>query len=58
MRRTVAAVLLAASAALVTGGLTTSASAVCGGGQPGEACYCPDGSIKVGKIEIPTGFNC
>ncbi len=41
MRRTLAALVIAATAALAVGGLATPASAVCGGGQPGEPCYCP-----------------
>lgn len=48
MRRPLAAVAAAAFAALMIGGLAPSASAVCGGGQPGEACYCPD--FKLIKI--------
>ena len=55
MRRTVATVL--AAAALLGGtGLATSASAVCGGGQPGEECYCPN-TVEVGKYEI-TLYSC
>ncbi len=42
MRRTLAAVVLASTALLTVGAFTTSASAVCGGGEPGEPCYCPD----------------
>ena len=41
MRRTLAATLLAATALLTVGPAAPSASAFCGGGQPGEACYCP-----------------
>jgi hypothetical protein len=46
MRRTLAAALVAAVAAVTLTGLAAPASAVCGGGQPGEPCYCPDLSIK------------
>lgn len=45
MRRTLAAALIAA-VAVVGAGTFTPASAVCGGGQPGEPCYCPDIEIK------------
>ena len=45
MRRTLATVV-AAAAILAGTGLAGSASAVCGGGEPGDACYCPDISIK------------
>lgn len=58
MRKTVSAVLLAAC---VFGGVVTAtpvSARPCGGGAPGEPCYCPPPSIKVGKIEIPTGINC
>jgi hypothetical protein len=57
VRKTLSAVLLAACAFGTTVAVTP-ASAVCGGGQPGEACYCPPSEIKVGKITIPTGINC
>jgi hypothetical protein len=56
MRRTLAATLLAAVAAVTLGGLAAPANAVCGGGQPGEPCYCPN-TVKVGKYEI-TLYNC
>jgi hypothetical protein len=56
MRRTLASLLVASAAALTLGGLAPSASAVCGGGQPGEPCQC-DGTIKVAKWEI-TLYNC
>ena len=36
---------------------TAPASAVCGGGLPGEACYCPVG-IKVGKFTIGEPVTC
>ena len=42
MRRTVSAALVTAFAALTFGGLAAPASAICGGGQPGEPCYCPE----------------
>ncbi|MDQ1713012.1 MAG: hypothetical protein QOE45_2462 [Frankiaceae bacterium] len=48
MRRTLAATVVAAVAALVVTGLAAPASAVCGGGQPGEPCYCPN--LKVVKV--------
>ena len=37
----------------------TPAKAVCGGGEPGGACYCPPGEIKLpnGKT-IDTGIRC
>lgn len=56
MRRTLASLVVAAAAAATLGGLAPSASAVCGGGQPGEPCYCPN-TVKVGKYEI-TLFYC
>jgi hypothetical protein len=56
MRKTLASLLVASAAALTLGGLATPASAVCGGGGPGEPCYCPN-TIKVGKEEI-TLFYC
>ena len=35
-----------------------SAQAVCGGGEPGEACYCPSGiRLPNGKV-IDTGIRC
>jgi len=51
MRRTLAAALLAAVATVGLGGITSAANAVCGGGQPGEPCYCP-GGVTVLKKEI------
>ena len=42
MRRTLSAVLVAAVASVTLGVATAPASAFCGGGQPGEPCYCPD----------------
>lgn len=41
MRRTLSALVVSAVAALLVGGLAAPASAVCGGGEPGDACYCP-----------------
>lgn len=55
MRRTLASLAVAA-VAVATLGLTAPANAVCGGGQPGEPCYCPN-TVKVGKYEI-TLFYC
>jgi hypothetical protein len=46
MRRTLAATLLAAVTVVTMTAFSAPASAVCGGGQPGEPCYCPDISIK------------
>ena len=42
MRKTLSAVVIAAAVAFAVGGVATPASAVCGGGQPGEPCYCPE----------------
>ena len=56
MRKTLASLLVAAAAATALGGLATPASAVCGGGAPGEPCYCPN-TVKVYKWEI-TLYNC
>ncbi|HWL34602.1 MAG TPA: hypothetical protein VNQ77_00275 [Frankiaceae bacterium] len=53
MRRTLAAVAIAALAVIPFG--TTAASATCGGGQPGEPCYCPEYPLFE-KLGI--GFNC
>ena len=33
------------------------AHAVCGGGGPGEPCYCPS-EITVGSKSFPTGITC
>ena len=55
MRRTLASLAVAA-VAVATLGVAAPANAVCGGGQPGEPCYCPN-TVKVGKIEL-TLFNC
>jgi hypothetical protein len=44
MRRTLAAVLLASTALLTAGGVA-SAGGFCGGGQPGEPCYCPSSKL-------------
>ncbi len=41
MRRTIAAALLAVTA-VVSAGAFAPANAVCGGGLPGEPCFCPD----------------
>jgi hypothetical protein len=49
MRRTLAATLLAAVTTVALTGLAAPASAVCGGGQPGEPCYCPQ-PTKIIKI--------
>ena len=57
MRRTLASLLVPAAATPALGGLAPSATAVCGGGAPGEPCYCPS-EIKVGSKEIRTGINC
>jgi hypothetical protein len=50
---------LAAVAAVAGLGLAapTPAAAVCGGGMPGEPCYCPSG-IKVGKWTIGDYVQC
>ena len=48
MRRTLSAVVVAGFAAFIVGGLAAPASAVCGGGQPGDPCYCPE--FKIVKI--------
>ena len=50
---------LAALAAVVgfgVAGTSAPASAVCGGGAPGEPCYCP-GEIKVLKWTV-AGVQC
>lgn len=49
-------VLLTALAGLGVADATAPASAVCGGGDPGEACYCP-GTIHTPKKDI-TLFYC
>lgn len=55
--------LLLASVAAIGGvvGISqaTPAQAVCGGGEPGEGCWCPPGEIRLpnGKT-ISTGINC
>ncbi len=54
MRRTVAAALIAATAVFGAGSFT-AASAVCGGGQPGEPCYCPEYPL-LEKLGI--SYNC
>jgi hypothetical protein len=54
MRRTLAAAAIAAVAAFTVGGIAP-ASAVCGGGQPGEPCYCPEYPLFE-KLGI--GYNC
>lgn len=51
MRRALAAALTTAVAALALGGLAAPASAVCGGGDPGEPCYC-GGTITVLKKDV------
>ena len=43
MRRVLAAVVVASFATLTFGNVP--ASAICGGGQPGEPCYCPETKI-------------
>ncbi|HEV2891169.1 MAG TPA: hypothetical protein VGX28_12410 [Frankiaceae bacterium] len=48
MRRTLAAVALATFTSFMVGGLAAPASAVCGGGEPGEPCHCPE--LKLIKI--------
>jgi hypothetical protein len=55
MRKTLAAATIAAFAALTIGGLAPSASATCGGGQPGEPCYCPQPPLFE-KLGI--SYNC
>lgn len=53
MRRTLAAALIATVATVGLGSITSAASAVCGGGQPGEPCYCPGGiTIKDKEIVV------
>jgi hypothetical protein len=38
---------------------STPAQAVCGGGAPGEPCYCPSGiQLPVIKKTIDTGIRC
>lgn len=54
MRKTLTGLLVAAAAATAFSG--TPANAVCGGGAPGEPCYCPN-TVKVLKWEI-TLYNC
>ena len=58
-KRTRLRVLLAVVAA--TAGLSVAAPspavAVCGGGAPGEPCYCPAG-IKIGKWTIGDPVQC
>ena len=49
-------VLVTAFAGLGIAEATMPASAVCGGGDPGEACYCP-GTIHTPKKDI-TLFYC
>jgi hypothetical protein len=51
--------LLAALAAIAGLGFAapTPASAVCGGGAPGEPCYCPAG-IRIGKFTIGEPVQC
>ena len=53
MRRSLAVLAVAAFASLALGG--APASATCGGGQPGEPCYCPEYPLFE-KLGI--GFNC
>lgn len=45
MRRALSAAAVAAFATFMIGGLAAPASAICGGGEPGEACYCPESKI-------------
>lgn len=47
MRRALAATAVATFATFMLGGIAP-ASAFCGGGQPGEPCYCPE--LKIVKI--------
>jgi hypothetical protein len=58
--RRVAVVAALAIAGLGFGTLTSSpAQAVCGGGGPGEPCYCPSGiQLPVLKKTIDTGIRC
>lgn len=59
MRRTLATLLVAASAAVTLGAVAPSAMAVCGGGAPGEACYCPSTiTVPVTGKHISTGITC
>jgi hypothetical protein len=51
MRRTLALSLAGTVAALALGAFAPVANAVCGGGQPGEPCYC-GGTITVAKKDI------
>ena len=55
MRRALSVSLVAVFAAFMVGGLAAPASAVCGGGQPGEPCYCPDYPL-FDKLGI--SYNC
>lgn len=57
MRRTLASVLVAATAVVALGGVAPSASAVCGGGAPGEPCYCPN-ELDLGKLGTYTLYYC
>ena len=58
-KRTRLRVLLAVVAATAGLGFAvpSPASAVCGGGAPGEPCYCPTG-IKIGKFTIGDPVQC
>ncbi|HVF04907.1 MAG TPA: hypothetical protein VNA20_08715 [Frankiaceae bacterium] len=55
MRRALSMTVVAAFAAVMVGGLAAPANAVCGGGQPGEPCYCPEYPL-LEKFGI--SFNC
>ena len=55
MRKTLSTLAVTAFAALMIGGVATPADAVCGGGQPGEPCYCPEYPL-LEKLGI--SYNC
>ena len=52
MRRTLASLVVAAAATTAFNALALPATAVCGGGAPGEACYCPDGELNIKDIVV------
>lgn len=57
MRRVLESLVVAAAAATTLNGLATAATAVCGGGAPGEACYCPS-EIDLIVKQISTPISC
>lgn len=52
MRRTLVSLVAVAVAATAFHGLALPAGAVCGGGAPGEACYCPDGELNIKDVVV------